>query len=104
MAQAQFRAFWEERPPLKFYLRHILARQQHQTAERLADIKVPTLVIVSDGDTEEGSTGSHFTQSQFLAQHITTAEWQVLPEAAHMFLWERPEEATAAIVQFLRRH
>ena len=99
-----FRAFWDERPPLKCYLRHIIARQQHQTAERLAEIGCPTLVIVSDGDTEVGSTGSHFEQSEFLAQHIANTEWYVIPGAAHMFLWQLPEASTAAIADFLRRH
>ena len=104
VVEAQFRAFWNERPPLKLYLRHVIARQAHQTAERLAEITAPTLVIVSDGDTAESSTGSHFAQSEFLALHIPNAEWKVVPGAAHMFMWEKPQESSAVIVAFLQRH
>ena len=76
----------------------------HQTTERLTEITAPTLVIVADGDTAESSTGNHFAQSQFLARHIPNAERKVVPGAAHMFMWEKPEEATAAIVAFLKSH
>ncbi len=47
--------FWANRPPLKLYLRHVIARQQHQTAERLHEIKAPTLVIVGSADTVTGN-------------------------------------------------
>ena len=103
-AAATFRAYWAGHPPLEFYLRHIIARQQHQTAELVDKIKVPTLVIVADRDTEVGSTGSHFTQSEFLAQRIPGADFVVFPGAAHMFLWERTEEAGAMIAEWMRKH
>lgn len=56
-------AFWANRPTIKCYLRHVIARQQHQTAERLSEIKNSTLVIVGDQDSHKGGTGSHVRQS-----------------------------------------
>ncbi|MBI2358504.1 MAG: alpha/beta fold hydrolase [Deltaproteobacteria bacterium] len=35
-------------PPLECYLRHVIARQAHDTGGRLKDIHVPTLVMVGD--------------------------------------------------------
>ncbi|MDQ3097824.1 MAG: alpha/beta fold hydrolase, partial [Chloroflexota bacterium] len=34
-------AYWQHRPDLESYLRHVVARQEHQTAERLGDIRMP---------------------------------------------------------------
>ena len=38
--------------PVEFYLRHLLARQSHDTSQRLKDIKQPTLILVGDGRPE----------------------------------------------------
>src|SRR5581483_8054547 len=35
--------FWAHRPDLENYLRHVVARQEHQTAERIGEIRLPTL-------------------------------------------------------------
>ena len=49
----------DEVPPLKCYLRHVVARQCHETTDIVDRIKAPTLVIVGSKDTHEGGTGSH---------------------------------------------
>ena len=36
----------DEVPPLKCYLRHVVARQCHETTDLIHKIKAPTLVIV----------------------------------------------------------
>ena len=82
------------------YLRHAIARQQHQTAERLHEITAPMLVIVGSLDTFTGN----LLVGQYLAEHIPGAELNVVNGSAHMLFWERPVETCSAIVDFLRRH
>lgn len=95
-------SFRENRPSLRTYLQHVVARQQHQTAERLHEITAKTLVIVGDDDRFTGGTGSHLHQSRFLAERLPNAEMKVIRGAAHAFFWEKPQETTEAIVSFLR--
>jgi 3-oxoadipate enol-lactonase len=92
--------FWANRPPLKLYLRHAIARQQHQTAERLHEITAPTLVIVGSLDTVTGN----LLVGQYLAEHIPGAEFKTVNGSSHMIFWEKPAETCSAIVEFLRRH
>jgi pimeloyl-ACP methyl ester carboxylesterase len=94
----------EDPPPLKLYLRHIIARQQHQTAERLQEITAPTLVVVGGEDQVVRGTGSHLKQCEYLAEHIPGAELKVIEGAAHAMYWEKPEEPIRIIVDFLHRH
>ena len=92
--------FWANRPPLKLYLRHTIARQQHQTADRLGEITAPTLVIVGSADTVTGN----LLIGQYLAEHIPGAEFKTVSGSAHMLFWEAPAETCSSIVEFLRRH
>src|SRR5689334_5806828 len=48
--QALADAISARRPPLKLYLRHILARGGHDAIDRLGAIQMPTLVIVGGDD------------------------------------------------------
>ena len=97
-------AFWDNHPPLKFYLKHVIARQQHQTAERLGEIQTPTLLIVGDADQEPGGTGNHLQQSKYMAEQIPNTELNIISGVAHGFFWEKAEETRRIIVDFLRRH
>ena len=92
--------FWANHPPLKLYLRHTIARQQHQTAERLHEITVPTLVIAGSEDIVTGNV----LVGQYLAEHIPGAEFKTVDGSAHMIFWQKPVETCSAIVEFLRRH
>ncbi len=94
-------AFWEHRPPLREYLKHVVARQQHNSVARLADIRHPTLVLVGDRDTHVGGTGSHVEQSEYLAAHIPNAQLDVIPGVAHGYFWQCPTETAARISRFL---
>ena len=96
-------AFWDNRPPLEDYLKHVIARQQHQTAELLDSIAAPTLVLIGDRDTGVGGTGSHVEQSEFLAEHLPEAELRVITDTAHGYFWQKPEETMAVITEFLAR-
>ncbi len=97
-------AFWDHRPSLENYLRHVVARQEHQTADRLGDIAVPTLVLVGDRDTHQGGTGVHWDQSAYLAAHIPGAETAVVHGAAHGYFWQLPEESVRILLDWTSRH
>jgi pimeloyl-ACP methyl ester carboxylesterase len=96
-------AFWAGRPSLEEYLKHVVARQAHQTAQRLRGIDRPCLVVVGDRDTHLGGTGSHVAQSEYLASHIPGARLEVLPGVAHGFFWEQPEASAALIREWVTR-
>ncbi len=98
------RAFWEHRPTLEAYLRHVVARQEHQTADRLSDIDRPTLVLVGDRDTHAAGTGVHAEQSAYLAEHIRAAESIVIRGAAHGYFWQMPEQSAQILGAWTARH
>ncbi|MFN8458404.1 MAG: alpha/beta hydrolase [Anaerolineae bacterium] len=90
--------------PLRNYLRHVIARQTHQTLDLLPNIQAPTLVIVGEHDTAAVATGNHVATSRLMAERISNAELVLVKDAAHSFFQEAPEQANAAILNFLRRH
>lgn len=98
------RAFWEHRPALEDYLRHVIARQEHQTADRLADIAVPSLVLIGDRDRHQGGTGVHWEQSAYLFEHVPNVERQVIPDASHGYFWQDPERSAAILLDWAARH
>jgi pimeloyl-ACP methyl ester carboxylesterase len=99
-----FALFWEHRPDLESYLRHVVARQEHQTAERLAEITAPALVLIGDRDTEIMGTGSHTEQSEFLLAHLPNGKLRVLEGAAHGFFWQMPERTVEAVLEWTLGH
>ena len=94
----------EEVPPLKCYLRHVIARQCHETTELIHAITAPTLVIVGSKDTREGGTGNHVASSQALAEKIPNAELVIVEGGKHGYLREMPEKGHPPILNFLRQH
>lgn len=97
-------AYWRDRPALPEYLKHVAARQGHDTVARIAGITRPTLVLVGDRDTHVGGTGSHVAQSEWLAAHLPSAELAVVPGAAHGYFWQCPEVVVPRIRAFLEAH
>lgn len=91
-------------PPLKAYLRHVIARQMHETTDRLDEIAAPTLVMVGEFDTHRGGTGSHFDAAKALAQGIKGASFKVVPNSKHAIFWERPRESNEVVSRFLSTH
>jgi 3-oxoadipate enol-lactonase len=87
-------------PSVKCYLRHVIARQEHQTTERLGEIACPTLVVVGSEDDEPPS---HITSSEILAQKILGAEFVLLPNRGHLHFWEDPAESNNLILDWVRR-
>lgn len=97
-------AYWKARPDLENYLKHVVARQTHQTADRLGDIRVPTLVLIGDRDTAVMGTGAHTEQSDYLLAHIPGATKAVIAGAAHGFFWSHPEETAQALLEWTAAH
>jgi pimeloyl-ACP methyl ester carboxylesterase len=92
------------KPPLKAYLRHVIARQMHETTNRLHEIKVPTLVLIGEKDDLVVNTGSHMKGAQALAEKIPGAKLVIIRGAAHGIFWERPTETNQVILDFFRNN
>jgi 3-oxoadipate enol-lactonase len=63
---------------------------------RLAEVQVPTLIIVGDRDSEEV-----LAQSELLAAGIATSSKVVVPGARHMLNMEQPEQFNRIVLEFL---
>jgi pimeloyl-ACP methyl ester carboxylesterase len=97
-------AYWSHRPDVESYLRHIIARQEHQTADRLGDIAMPALVLVGDRDTQAMGTGVHTEQSEFLRSHLPNATLRMIEGAAHGYFWQRPERTVELLLEWTATH
>ncbi len=95
-------AYWNGRPDLHEYLKHVSARQGHRTADRLAELTQPTLIIVGDRDTHAGGTGSHLDQSRYLATQLPNNRYVEVPGAAHGYFWSHTDLSVPALVDFLQ--
>ncbi|MGE5306281.1 MAG: alpha/beta fold hydrolase [Alphaproteobacteria bacterium] len=89
-------------PPLESYLLHVMARQAHDTGDRLKDIRVPTLVMVGDDEAHTTSDISHWASAEILARSIPNAKLVVLPDSGHYYFFAKPEETNRVIREFLR--
>jgi pimeloyl-ACP methyl ester carboxylesterase len=94
-------AFWENRPSLRDYLKHVIARQGHRTIDLVGEIDQPCLVIVGDRDTHVGGTGSHLDQSRYLAYHLPRPVLRIMEGVAHGLFWQDPDQVIAEVVAFL---
>jgi pimeloyl-ACP methyl ester carboxylesterase len=97
-------AFWASRPSLESYLRHVVARQEHQTADRLGDISRPSLVLIGDRDRHQGGTGVHWEQSQALLAAVPGAVLEVIPDASHGYFWQGPERSARILLEWTATH
>ncbi len=93
----------ENQPPAKLYLRHIMARNKHDTREHLGDIQAPVLVMVGEKDGPPATSNNHVQSARDLAARIPNAEL-VLVNAYHLFPWEVPGETNRLLLEFLGRH
>jgi pimeloyl-ACP methyl ester carboxylesterase len=88
--------------PVEFYLRHVLARQSHDTSNRLKDIRVPTLVMVGEHEGDPKVVMTHRMSSDILAKGIPHARFSLLANQKHNYFASAPEEAHRVIREFLR--
>lgn len=98
-----FSTWRSHRPSLRAYLNHVLARQQHDTVARLADIDCPALILVGGADTALMGTRSHLEQSHYLSSTLPRAELEVLPGLKHGLFWEAPLDTASRILSWLDR-
>jgi pimeloyl-ACP methyl ester carboxylesterase len=94
-------AYWNGRPDLHNYLKHIAARQSHLTVEHLSKITQRTLVLVGDHDTHVGGTGSHLEQSEYLARTLANAELSIVPGGSHGYFWSHTDDSIGRVIRFL---
>ncbi len=88
--------------PVEFYLRHVLARQGHDTSARLKDIRVPTLVMVGEQEGDPKIVMTHRMSSDILAKGIPNAKFVVLDGQKHNYFASAPDAAHKVIREFLR--
>jgi pimeloyl-ACP methyl ester carboxylesterase len=81
-------------PPLESYLRHVIARQEHDTTDRLNDINVPTLVMVGSDDHVSSTGRSHRKEADILARGIPGATLVEITGEAHNYFLTNPDAAS----------
>lgn len=96
-----YRLAWATHARLPEYVHLCIARHNWEGTHRLADVKVPTLVVIGDRD-EVGS--NHVAQSEVLTKRIPGAELKVLEGQSHGFFWQAPDETNALILSWVREH
>jgi pimeloyl-ACP methyl ester carboxylesterase len=87
--------------PVEFHLRHMIARQEHDTSARLKNIAVPTLILVGEDEHSASSDLSHLDSVKFLAQAIPHARLVTLPGERHAYFFSSPDAVHNAIRDFL---
>ena len=90
--------------PVEFYLRHLIARQEHDTSARLKEINIPTLILVGEDDRNVTSDMSHRTSTDILARGIPNAKLVILPGERHSYFFANPAAAHKAIRDFLKEN
>jgi pimeloyl-ACP methyl ester carboxylesterase len=88
--------------PVEFYLRHLLARQSHDTSGRLKDIRQPTLILVGEDDRNMTSEINHRMSSEILADGIPNSKLVVLPNERHSYFFANPDAAHKIIRDFIK--
>ena len=88
--------------PVEFYLRHLLARQGHDTSGRLKDIRQPTLILVGEDDRNMTSEVNHRMSSDILANEIPNSKLVVLQNERHSYFFANPEAAHKIIRAFIK--
>lgn len=88
--------------PVEFYLRHLLARQSHDTSDRLKDIRQPALILVGEDDRNMTSEINHRMSSEILANGIPNSKLVVLPKERHSYFFANPDAAHKIIRDFIQ--
>jgi 3-oxoadipate enol-lactonase len=66
--------------------------------DTLKTINVPTLLVTGEEDILTG-----VNEAELMRQHISGSQLRVIPKAGHYSPWERPEEVSRLLRQFLER-
>jgi len=71
----------------------------HDALARLGEITCPTLVAVGE---EDQLAPPRFSRE--IARAIAHAEFRTIPEAGHVYFWEKPADFNALCLSFLSKH
>lgn len=97
-------ALWDHAGTEAEYLKHVLARQGHDTLADLAAVQQPALVLVGAEDTVRRGASTPLQVAYDLAAGLPHAELEVLPGVRHMLFWEAPEVCWQRVRRFLAAH
>jgi pimeloyl-ACP methyl ester carboxylesterase len=88
----------EQPTPRRAFSTQLQAIFASDRAQRLQDIRVPTLVLHGDSDSliPDGN-------GRLLAQRIPGAELEIVPTCGHMPTWEAPDAVSRRVLEFLAR-
>ena len=70
--------------------------ERPDSMETLKTINVPALVITGDEDILTG-----VNEAELMRQYIAASQMRVIPKAGHYSAWERPEDMTGLLANFL---
>lgn len=96
-----FKLAWATHAKLSEYVHIVIARHNWEGTHRLGDVKVPTLVVIGDGD---AGRSNHLAQAEVLAKRIPGAELKILKGQSHGFFWQAPEETNDWILSWVKKH
>lgn len=95
-----FKLAWATHAKLSEYVYIVIARHNWEGTHRLGDVRVPTLVVIGDGD---AGRSNHLAQAEILAKRIPGAELRVLKGQSHGFFWQAPEETNELILSWVKK-
>lgn len=96
-----FKLAWATHAKLSEYVHIVIARHNWEGTHRLGDVRVPTLVVIGDGD---AGRSNHLAQAEILAKRIPGAELKLLKGQSHGFFWQAPEETNDLILSWVKKH
>ncbi|MBI3062479.1 MAG: alpha/beta hydrolase [Deltaproteobacteria bacterium] len=96
-----FKLAWATHAKLSEYVHIVIARHNWEGTHRLGDVRVPTLVVIGDGD---AGRSNHLAQAEVLAKRIPGAELKILKGQSHGFFWQAPEETNSMILSWVKKH
>lgn len=85
-------------PPLSIAGTLLALAARTDTTASLANISIPTLILVGEKDVTTPPANS-----QFMHERIRSSEMHIIPNAAHMSNLENPEEFNRHLMVFLKR-
>lgn len=96
-----YKLAWATHSKLSEFVHIIIARHNWEGTHRLGDVRVPTLVVIGDGD---AGRSNHLAQAEVLAKRIPGAELKILKGQSHGFFWQAPGETNDLIFSWVMKH
>jgi len=95
---AEVRQWMESTSPAGTVGGLLAMRDRDDSVAKLADVKLPSLVVGADKD-----VAVPLEHSRVLAEGLPNAELKIIPGAGHMANLEQPELFNGALIEFLQR-